>query len=375
MDKTEILGILRRLTAEDGLSGAEERVRALVHELAGPYAEQVRTDAMGSVIAYRRASHGLPDPPPGRIMLAAHLDEIGLIVTRVDRGFLHVGRVGGIDPRTLVGQEVTVYPTGPGADRWPDGILGYIGSRPPHLQSPGDQNKVIPLADLRVDLGVPGPGSAGSRHGLGPLASAVRVGDRVAIRGPFTELIGGKVATKALDNRASVAAMLGALGYLAQTRHTWDVYAVATSQEEVGLKGAMTSAFGVAPDVAVAIDVTFADTPGLNDNETGEWGSGPAISWGPNMHPAMVKSLRAAADALEIPYVNEPLPGGSGTDAWAMQVVREGIPSGLVSLPIRYMHSPVETVVVSDVDRAARLLAAFISRLDGSFLAGLPDEV
>jgi endoglucanase len=137
----------------------------------------------------------------------------------------------------------------------------------------------------------------------------------------------------------------------------------------------MTSAFGVAPDLALVIDVTFGETPGLDNGKTVPMNKGPAIGWGPNLHPGIVKRLREVADALEIPYVMEPVPGNSGTDAWAVQVTREGIPTGLVSIPIRYMHSTTEVVVLADVDRAARLVAAFISRLDTSFLAGLPEEV
>jgi endoglucanase len=296
-------------------------------------------------------------------MLAAHMDEIGLIVTRVEGSFLHVGRVGGIDPRSILGQEVTVYPTGPGSDRYPEGLPGYVGSRPPHVLSEGERSKVVPLQDLRVDLGFPVE------------AGLVHVGDRIAIRGPYTELLNGRITTKALDDRACVAAMLGALGYLAQMQHSWDVYAIATVQEEIGSKGATTAAFGVAPDVAVAIDVTFADTPGLNDSETVEMDKGPAVAWGPNLHPGVVKKLRQSAEAIELSYVTEPVPGHSGTDAWPIQVSREGIPTGLVSIPIRYMHSAVEMAALADVDRTARLLASFISQLDDAFLAGLPEEV
>jgi endoglucanase len=146
-------------------------------------------------------------------------------------------------------------------------------------------------------------------------------------------------------------------------------------QEEVGLKGAGTSAFGVDPDVAVAIDVTFGDTPGVDENATVAMDDGPAIAWGPNLHPGVVRVLREAADALEIHYNLEPAPGPSGTDAWSVQMLRAGIPTGLVSIPVRYMHSVVETVAVADIDRTARLLASFISRLDDTFLAGLPEEV
>jgi endoglucanase len=125
----------------------------------------------------------------------------------------------------------------------------------------------------------------------------------------------------------------------------------------------------------VAIDVTYGDKPGANGGKTVAMDKGPAIGWGPNLHPGVVKRLRAVADALEIPYVTEPLPGHSGTDAWAVQVTREGIPTGLLSIPIRYLHTAVETVVLADIDRTARLLAAFVSRLDEAFLGGLPEEV
>ena len=162
-------------------------------------------------------------------MLAAHLDEIGLIVAKVEGGFLHIGKVGGVDHRTLPGQEVTVYPTGPGEEKYPNGLTGYIGGRPPHMLSEEERKKVTPLGDLRIDMGL-------------STADMVHVGDRAVVRGPYTELLGGRVATQALDNRASVAAMLGALGYLVGMKHAWDVFAVATVQEEVGLFGAVTSA-------------------------------------------------------------------------------------------------------------------------------------
>ncbi len=384
MDKAGIGQMLRRLTQADGPSGTEGRVAALVRELLAGAADEARTDALGNLIAVRRANASPPaGQQTGKIMLAAHMDEIGLIVTAVDRGALHVGRIGGVDARSLVGQEVTVYPTGPGAEKYPDGLPGYIGARPPHMLGDAERKQVVQLHDLRVDLGcesgsVRRPATAESESGSirrPATAEMVRVGDRVAVRGPYTELLGGRVATKALDNRASVAAMIAALGYLAGMKHTWDVYAVATVQEEAGIRGAMTSAFGVAPDLAVAIDVTFGEQPGINGDKTVEMDKGPAIGWGPNLHGGIVKRLRETADALELPYVTEPLPGHSGTDAWAIQVVREGIPTGLLSIPIRYMHSAAELVALADIDRTARLLTAFISRLDATTLAALPDDV
>ena len=354
MDKTGIDQMLRKLTEADRPSGSEDAVAAVVRAGKGVRG-RLRVDALGNVIARRAGGGARPDHS---IMLAAHMDEIGLIVTKVEvASCMWRDRRGG--SRSVLGQEVTVYPTGPGSECYPDGLPGYIGSRPPHVLS-ASERETIPLRDLRVDMGLAPSFFAGG---------IVRVGDRVVIRGPYTELLGGRVATKALDNRASVAAMLGALGYLAGMRHTWDVYAVATVQEETGLRGAITSAFGLAPDLAIAVDVTFGATPGVNGGKTVAMDKGPAIGWGPNLHPGVVKRLREVADALEIPYVTEPLPGNSGTDAWAIQVTREGIPTGLLSIPIRYMHSAVETVVLADIDRTARLLAAFISRLDDAFLA------
>ncbi len=369
MDKAEIGQVLRQLVTADGPTGVEGRVRNVVKELCAPYATEIRVDAMGSVIAYRagtangdQRSSEAASGRPLRIMLAAHQDEIGLIVTKVEGGFLQVARVGGVEARNIVGQEVTLYPTGAGADRYPDGLAGYVGARPPHVLTDEERRKVIPWEDLYIDLGFDGEG-------------LVRVGDRAAVYGPWTELMGGRVATKALDNRASVAVMIGALGYLAATKHTWDVYAVATVQEEIGLKGAATSAYGIEPDIAIALDVTFADTPGVSETQTVAMDSGPAIAWGPTMHPGIVKRLRATAEALEIDYVTDPDPSGMGTDAFAIQAARAGIPTSLLSVPVRYMHSAVETLAVADVDRAARLLAAFISGLDAAFLASLPEEV
>jgi len=362
MYRTEISSVLKALTQADGPSGRESAVAGLIANAIAPFCTSVRYDALGNLLAYRK---GGPNPP-GLIMIAAHMDEIGLVVTRVEDGFLHVGPIGGVVALSCVGQEVTIHPSGRGAEAFPDGLHGYIGERPPHLRGNRDDGAPTGLGELRVDTGLPADLLA---DGL------IRVGDVALIRGEYLELMAGRIASKALDNRASVTAMIAAMGYLSSTRHDWDVLAVATVQEEVGLRGAMTSAFGAAPDLAVAIDVTFAATPGLDESRTVEMDKGPAIGWGPNLHPAMHRRITAVADDLEIPYVTEAVPGASGTDAWAIQVAREGIPTALLSIPIRYMHSSTELLAVADVDRTARLAASFISRLDGDSLRNLADEV
>jgi endoglucanase len=185
------------------------------------------------------------------------------------------------------------------------------------------------------------------------------------------ELKGGLVAGKALDDRVSVAAAALCLEELSRTRHRWDVYAVATVQEEVGLKGAVTSAYGLKPNVGIALDVTWAKQPSTPDEYTYELGKGPTIGCGPNFHPMLQQALADAAKSLEMSFHLEPATRPGGTDAAAIQISREGIPAALISIPLRSMHTPVETVSVKDVERAGRLLAAFISGLNDDFVASL----
>ncbi len=354
----DILALLKRLSDAVGLSGYEHEVRALIKGELAQYADEVRIDKLGNLIALKRGTlPGEDEALCRRIMLAAHMDEIGLMVTGVEEGFLRIAQVGGVDERLLPGQPVTVRGSANGEHILP----GVIASVPPHLVPDEERGWVLPLDKLFVDVGLP-PEEVKKR---------VRVGDLVSFRTEAVELKGGLLTGKAMDNRASVAAVIHCLELLSGMRHTWDVYAVATVQEEVGLKGALTSAFGVKPDVAIAIDVTWADQAGVSDDQTFALGKGPTIGIGPNFHPALHRALVDAAKAQEIPYHIEPTPGASGTDAWAIQISREGIPTALLGIPNRYMHSPVEVIAVKDVNRTGRLLAHFISGLSPGFLETL----
>ena len=346
----DIVTLLKHLSEANGVSGYEQEVREIVQEEFGRYADELRTDSLGNVIALKRG--GGPEPRPA-IMIATHMDEIGLIVSEMEEGFLHFQQIGGYDDRVLLGQEVTVH----GRRKLP----GIIGARPPHVLPAGERDKPIPYDKLLIDVG------------LSPteLAEQVRVGDLVTMRRELVELKGSLVAGKALDDRASVAAAAVCLEELTRVRHQWDVYAVATVQEEMGLKGAITSAYGLQPDVGIAIDVTWAKQPGTADEYTYELGKGPTIGCGPNFHPKLQAALVETAKALEMSYHVEPLTRPGGTDAAAMQICREGMPAALLSIPQRNMHTPVETVSTKDVERVGRLLAAFIARLDGEFLASL----
>ncbi len=338
--------LLKELTEARGPSGFETEIGELVAEKLAASADEVKRDAVGNVVALKRG--GGEEPRPS-VMLAAHMDEIALMVTGLDKGFLRLTTVGGFDHRVLFGQKVCVH----GRRE----LSGLVVSVPPHFTSPDEREKPVPLDRLFVDVGLP----------PSEVETLVRVGDPITLKVRYTPLYGNFASSKSMDDRASVAAMVLCLEELGRRKHLWDAYAVATVQEEVTGIGAIAGAYSLRPTIAVAMDVTFGQQPGFSSPETSKLDGGPCISLGPNIHPRIFDRLVDAAKALEIPYQVEPIPGASGTDAWAIQVSRSGIPTGLLEIPLRYMHSAVETVCLRDVERAGRLLAEFISRLDAAF--------
>ncbi len=344
----QIKELLKKLSEATGVSGYEASVRELVRDEFSQYADKIRVDAMGSLIALKHGE-AVEEGPRHSIMLAGHMDEIGLLVTKLEKGFLRFATVGGFDVRVLLGQEVVVH----GRQDLP----GIIGTRPPHVLTTEERKQVLPLDKLFIDVGMPED----------KLGKVVRVGDVITLRRQFTELANNLVCGKAFDDRAAVACIVSCLQHLTTMKHTWDVYAVATVQEEVGLKGALTSAFGIAPDIGIAIDVGHGDMMGVSEADTVTIGGGPAIGFGPNIHPLMHSRLVETAKSYEITYQTDPIPGRSGTDAWAIQVTREGIPTALISIPLRYMHTTVETLSLTDLERIGRLLALFIANLDEAF--------
>lgn len=351
-----LVQLLKDLSELPGPSGQEDAVAIRIGEALEPYCHEVRRDSFGNVIGLARGeaadpvgpeSGGLAGDESGaaqsrrpRMMFAAHSDEIGLIVTKVDKGgFLRFTSVGGIDARAIVAQQVTVLTDPP--------LTGYVGIKPPHITTPEEREKVIPVEDMFIDVGMPED----------MVKERVRVGDMAVVRRQFTELLGGRVTGKALDNRAGVAAMVEAMRLLSRLKHGADVIPVATVQEEVGLRGAIVSAYDIVPDMAIAVDVGFAGGPGIPESRSIAMGKGPAIALGANIHPRLHKLLVDTAKEYGIPYQIEPMPGASGTDGWALQVVRGGIPTAVVSIPLRSMHTSVEVVDVEDVRNTARLLA------------------
>ena len=348
----QIRDFLKEISEASGVSGYEAGLRELVRAEFAQYVDELRTDTLGNLIALKRGQRA-KGTPQRSIMLAGHMDEIGLLITKLEKGYLRFATVGGFDLRVLLGQEVIV--------RGRRDLPGIIGSRPPHVLSQEEREQVVPLDKLFIDVGLP----------ENELAENVHVGDIVTLQRQFTELAGGLMAGKAFDDRAAVACLDSCLQYLASMKHSWDVYAVATVQEETGLKGALTSAFGLEPDIGVAIDVGHGNMLGVSEADTVAVGGGPAIAIGPNIHPLLHARLVNTAKEHEISYQIDPIPGRSGTDAWAMQVTREGMPTALISIPLRYMHTTVETLALKDIERIGRLLALFIAGLDESFVQEL----
>ncbi len=346
----KVIPLLKQLSEIGGISGFEGPAREFLRQTWQPFVDEMREDKLGSLIALKRGSGAEPRP---KLMLAAHVDEIGLMVTGIEKGFLRITRVGGTDRRVLLGLEVTVH-----GER---DLPGIVAARPPHVLPAEERKKNVPWDKLFVDVGLPPE----------EVERLVSVGDIISIRREMTKLKNRRVAGKAMDDRACVTIITLALEQLARVRHDWDVLVVATVQEETGLKGAATSAYGVAPDLAVALDVGFAKHPGVSEAGIFPLGEGPSIGIGPNFHPGLVARLKEVAKSREIPYHIDPTPGRSGTDAWAIQVSRAGVPTALISLPIRYMHQPVETLDVKDIERTVRLLAAFIAGLEEDFLEKL----
>ncbi|MGA2973862.1 MAG: M42 family metallopeptidase [Spirochaetia bacterium] len=346
----ETASLVRELTEARGPSGYEAEVRDVIRKRFEEHAHEVRVDALGNCIALRRGSGNAPaGGARPSLMLAGHMDEIALMVAQREKGFLRIAQIGGFDPRVLFGQEVVVH----GRRE----LAGLVVSVPPHFTDAAERDKPVPLEKLFVDVGLPAQ----------EVETLVRVGDIVTLRARWTSLAGGYAACKSMDDRLAVAAIALCLEELSRRSHEWDVYAVATVQEEVGLRGAVTGAYGIAPTAAIAIDVTFGAQPGLSAAKTVKMDGGPGIALGPNFHPRLFERLVDAAKAIELSYQVDPIPGASGTDAWGIQMSRSGVPCGLVSIPLRSMHTPVETVCLRDVERAGRLLAEFICRLPASF--------
>ena len=338
--------LLTRLLEVPGTSGGEQQVQNVVRDFVTSFADAVTTDVHGNVLATVNPA-GAPT-----ILLDAHCDQIGLIVRHIDStGFIRVNMVGGWDMQILLGQRMVVHTaSGP--------VPGVIARKPIHLLDPDERKTVPKLKDLWIDIG--SLSEAETR-------SVVRIGDFVTPEPCVRELRNGRLAGVAMDDRTGIWVILKALEMIQRGKPKARVVAVSAVQEEIGLRGATTSSYNVNPDVAIAVDVTHATyCPGIDQNEFGriEIGKGPAIVRGANTNPRVFSLLTSLAQAKAIPVQINALGYPASNDAAAIQLSRGGCATGLVTIPNRYMHSPVEVVAESDLEHAAALIAAFCLAID-----------
>jgi len=353
---TDILPFLKSLVSVSGLSGFETPVARIIEEKWRPLVNEVSISRVGSLHGLKKGSGTTPRPS---VMIAAHMDAIGMSVSKITDGFLHITNIGGIDVRVLPGAAVNVHASGSGEE-----LPAVIAMPPANLLPESVGDGVVGINYLLVDMG------------LTPreVEKKVRVGDQISFANEPMVLAGDVISGHSLDNRASVAALTVCLEELQSKAHLWDVWATATVQEEITYLGAYSSAFELRPQIAVAVDGTFARGPGANGWQTFQMGKGVGLCFGPNMHPFLHKKLTELAEKLEIAWFLDVTPAHSGTDAFPMQTTAEGIPTALVEIPFRYMHTPVEMVSVKDVYRAGRLLAEFVASLDANFMDSIAWE-
>jgi endoglucanase len=326
-----------------GVAGYESEAAELIKSAFAEQGCEASIDRLGNVIALKKGKG------KAKVAFFAHMDEIGLVVINLEKnGFIRFSQIGGYDQRTLLGQEVIIH----GAEK----VYGVIGIKPPHLTSPEDAAKAVKMSDMVIDTG----------YSEDRLKTLVKVGDIITIKRKMVELKNETLAGKAVDDRGCVAAMFECLKNLKYFDHEADVYFVSTTQEEVGSQGAIVATYGIEPDIGVALDVDFAKQDGLKPHQSCDFGKGPVIQMGPNMHPKVVEMFKTAAKDNNIPFqLDVMVTGQSGTDARVVQISRSGVASGLLGLPLKYMHTSVECVMLKDITAMGKLLSAFVMGLNG----------
>ena len=327
---------LERLCTCTAPSGFEAPAAAVAAELLRPLVDEVSIDRMGNVLGVRRSK----TPGAPKLLLDAHLDEIGLIVTGMEDGFLRFRSIGGVDPRMLPGRELVVLTDPP--------LRGLVA-----CPAGGDEDKSVPLNELYVDVGL-------SQE---EAERAIPVGTPMVYRAGCFPLGEEQMCGKSMDDRACFVTLLRAAELLRDKELDVELHILGSTREEVSGAGAVVGTWAVAPDFCVAVDVTHGKTPDGPADKTFELGGGPAIGVGPNMTRWMTERMIAKAREHSIPYQLEVMSGHTGTNGWEMQISREGVATSVLSLPLKYMHTPVETLSLADMEGVAQLLAAFVENL------------
>ena len=339
--------LLERLSNAPGVSGFEEKIREIIFNELDGYVDEMKVDEMGNLIAVR---NGIPNGK--KIMIAAHMDEIGLMVKYIDeKGFIKFSKIGNVNDQMLLNQDISIQTSN-------GDINGVIGSKPPHKIKKSEKNKVVEYDKMFIDIG------ASNRE---EAEKMVDIGDPVVIKQNFQDLGNHLVKGKALDNRAGCAVLVDVLKKVDSNA---TIYGVGTVQEEVGLKGAKTSAFKINPDIALALDVTIAgDHPGIKPEDApSKLGNGPSFVLadesgdGIITHPMIKKLLISAAEKEKLPYQLEVREGGT-TDGTAINLTRQGIPTGVISPPSRYIHTPVSVVNIRDLENTVKIILAVLNNV------------
>jgi putative aminopeptidase FrvX len=342
-----VFSFFKRLADAPSPSGYEQPAQRVWREYVSPHVDEIHSDVMGNTWGV------LKGPERPRVMLAGHVDEIGLMIQYVDdQGFLYFAPIGGVDPHLLPGQRVRVHGRA-------GTVLGVIGRKPIHLLEDEERKKVAKVKELCIDLGVQDRAEA---------EALVAIGDAATLAPEMERLRGDRVAARGLDDKMGSMIVAETLRRLAPQKQELrcSVFGVSTVQEEVGLRGAKACAYGIDPDVGICVEVTFAtDHPGADKKAVGDVqvGKGPVLSRGPNINPKVFELLQAAAADTGISLQYEAAPRATGTDANVMQMNRAGVATALVEIPLRYMHTPSEVLSLADVDAAAELLKAFLLRI------------
>ncbi len=331
----DMISLLKKLTDAPGVSGAEIAAAAVCAELLGEFCDKVYINNRGSVVG---EIHG---EGPG-IILDAHLDQIGFVVTHLaENGFVKVDRCGRVDERTLAGLPVTILGAEP--------VYGVISSVPPHLASASDAGKAKPVTEIAIDTGLSNE----------ELVELVSLGDRVVMKHKFATLLGNEVMSGALDDRSGIAVLLRTLEILKEQGVRPNLTVTFSVLEEEGGRGAATAVFDKEHDYAIAVDVSFAYTPGCTREETADIGKGPMIGVSPIISREVSDKLFAIAKENDIPYQSEIMSGRTGTHADEIAVTKTGIKTGIVSIPLKYMHTPCEVIDLTDIENCAQLIAGF----------------
>lgn len=338
----DIVNTLTRLCETAAVSGFEKHGATIAAELLTPYCDTVDIDAFGNVTGVRRC--GVPDAKT--VLLDAHLDQIGFVVTEVlDGGFLRFTTSGGVDPRMLLGCEVTILTETP--------LYGVIACMPPHLLKAGEQDKAVQIHEMLIDTG------------LLEAKSRVPVGTPAVFAEPVCQLSADSVTGKCLDDRAGIIAIIQAMEKLRDTALAVDICVLISVQEETTSLGAGISTYRIRPDYAIAVDVGHASTPDAPPDSTFAFGGGVMVGMGPNLNTRLTRALLKTAKAEGIPCQQEVMEGHTGTNAWVMQIAAYGTAQALLSIPLRYMHTPIESIRLSDLDATSNLLYHFIRNFDG----------